>query len=225
MEPICFKLQAWKVWPHEAGAQQPSQLPTILRRRVSPLGQKALACALDLPDLDKARLILSSRYGEFSRTLSLLQSIVKREDVSPADFTLSVHHALLGLLSIFKNNQQGHTAIAAGSESFCYGLLEAISCLKENPDEPVVFIHFDEPPPPPFDVFQKPIEPPLALALSLSTKSDADDIQVTYELSTSVTEQSTSHARDFLTFLSHQDTSSTSQSADRLWRWSRHASS
>ncbi len=104
----------------------------LLRRRVSPLGQHALRAVWGLPESETARLVFASRHGEFGRTLSILDALVSDEGVSPADFTLSVHHALAGLLSIVRKNRQGHTAVAAGSESFFFGLLDALLCLNER---------------------------------------------------------------------------------------------
>jgi len=89
--------------------------------------------------------------------------------VSPADFTLSVHHALVGLLSIAQGNRNGHIAVAAGPESFGFGFLEAVSCLQERPAEPVIFLYYDEPLPPPYDQFDSKEARPLAVALSLSS--------------------------------------------------------
>jgi len=46
-----------------------------------------------------------------------MEGLVAGEGVSPAEFTLSVHHALVGLLSIAQSNRRGHTALAAGQRA------------------------------------------------------------------------------------------------------------
>ena len=100
--------------PSDAAGTPPSDpVPLLLRRRVSAIGQQALRAAWGLPAAAEARLIFASRHGEFSRTLSILDALANDQPVSPADFTLSVHHALAGLLSIAQRNRLGHTAIAA----------------------------------------------------------------------------------------------------------------
>jgi Beta-ketoacyl synthase, N-terminal domain len=104
--------------------------PPILRRRVTSVGQLALRAAYCLEQpADEPRVILCSRHGEFSRTLGLIQTVAAGEATSPAEFTLSVHHGLAGLLSIAHRNMAGHTAIAAGPDTFGCGMLEALGCL------------------------------------------------------------------------------------------------
>lgn len=98
----------------------------------------------------------------------MLETIVAREDVSPAEFSLAVHHALVGLLSIARGNRRGHTAVAAGPESFCFGFLEAVSCLAETPAVPVLLMHYDEPLPAPFAGCCGAETAPLALVVALT---------------------------------------------------------
>src|SRR5262245_46592170 len=100
---------AWRAWAGVAAgaaAAPPSQPPLLLRRRVTTIGKAALRCVWGLPDSAGARLVFASRHGEFSRTLSILDALTAGEGVSPADFTLSVHHALAGLLSIATENRK-----------------------------------------------------------------------------------------------------------------------
>lgn len=142
-------------------------VPVALRRRVAPLGQQALRLAWGLPETAASRLVLASRHGDFTRTLGLLTALAADEPLSPAEFSLSVHHALIGLLSIATENRGGHTAVAAGPDSFAYGLLEAAACLRDQPDQPVTLIYCDQPLPPPFDPFSAG-EEPLAVVLTLA---------------------------------------------------------
>jgi len=223
MEPIGFRLRAWESWKSDHSAEKAGTIPALLRRRITPLGRQALSAAWALPEIANARFILSSRYGEFSRTLSLLESVTSGNDLSPADFTLSVHHALIGLLSIVHGNRRGHTAVAAGRESFCFGLLEAIACLKENPDELVVLIHFEEPLSGPFTVFNEPDEWPIALALAISATGEGELLQLNIEASPLDERPSTSHAQNFLDFIISGSMESLSNGEYRQWRWKRHA--
>ncbi len=171
--PLSFGIDAWAAWlPGRdallAGGNLPEKapVPSALRRRISANGKKALEAAWTvLPRQGSApRLILSSRHGEYERTFRLLREIATSGEVSPADFSLSVHHALIGLLSIATRNTAGHTAIAAGTDSFGFALLEAISCMKED-RTPVLLMHFDESLPPDYDLAE---EPTVAMALLLS---------------------------------------------------------
>ena len=123
----------------------------MLRRRISTIGQMAFRASYALSEQRTARFIFCSRHGESDRTLRILQSLAAKEPISPADFSLSVHNALAGLLSIAWGNTAGHTAISAGADSFGYGLLEAVACLKEGPSDPVMLVYFDDLLPQPYD--------------------------------------------------------------------------
>jgi hypothetical protein len=223
MKPIGFCLLGWESWPSDHGAEKAKATPPLLRRRVTPIGQQALSAAWHLPETAGARLILSSRHGEFSRTAALLEAVTNKSDLSPADFTLSVHHALIGLLSIVHENCRGHTAVASGKESFCFGLLEAIACLKENPNELVVLVHFDDLLPGAFAEFNEAGERPVALALALSAAGGGEAIRIDFQPTPADEKPSASHARDFLDFLTGGFTEGLSAGEQRQWRWARHA--
>ena len=146
--------EAWRIWANavtddrsaDVGYAPSGDLTMMLRRRATSVGRSALGAAMGLPRVGEARYILSSRHGELNRTVSILKCLADAEPVSPADFSMSVHNGLAGLLSIATKNTNGHSAVSAGPESFCYGLLEAAACLAEKPDEPVILIHYDERP-------------------------------------------------------------------------------
>lgn len=221
--------EAWRHWAAGQAAaasvdteRQP--LPLLLRRRVSPLGQGALRAAWTLPDSRTSRIILSSRHGEFGRTLSILDGLVTTGDVSPADFTLSVHHALVGLLSIAAANHQGHTAIAAGSESFGLGFIEALACLDECPAEPVTLLYYDEELPSPFSDFDEPTHhAPLAVALTLAMDGPGAMLGFTTLSRPSGAAEGSTQALDFLRFLLTEK-EELSWSGERFrWQWRRHA--
>src|SRR5580658_10067559 len=91
-------------WPSRDDAVRCGQsrpaVPVLLRRRITPIGQAVLRAAWSLPGLERARFVFASRHGEFNRTLTMLEAMADDEGPSPADFSLSVHNALPGLLSI-----------------------------------------------------------------------------------------------------------------------------
>jgi hypothetical protein len=196
-------------------------VPLLLRRRVSQLGQQALRAAWSSPHSLSSRLIFASRHGEFSRTLSILEALTDDEPVSPADFTLSVHHALAGLLSIARANRQGHTAIAAGHDSFGFGMLEALACLTEKPSEPVVLVYYDEPLPSPFSDFDGGDTDHLALALTLETTGRGRPLSLAVSPRKTQDAISTTPAEDFLRFMLSDDASANSQGERHVWHWGR----
>jgi hypothetical protein len=194
--------------------------PMLLRRRVSPLGREALRTAWALPEAQNSRVIVSSRHGEFGRTLSLLETMAAGVEVSPADFTLSVHHALAGLLSIACTNRQGHTAIAAGPESFCFGLLEAVATLAGKPADPVVLLHYDEALPEPFARFDDTPAPFEVLALVLAAEGEGFSLAITPADGEKAA--ATSAAAEFIAFLRDGDAAEGVFRGERCkWHWRR----
>jgi beta-ketoacyl synthase-like protein len=225
--------RAWLEWagagcatPTLCGIVRPPALPMMLRRRATPLGQKILMAALALGETAQtSRYILASRHGEFSRQLGILDALASAELPSPADFTMSVHHALAGLLSIHTGNTQGHTAIAAGADTFGMALLEAVACLQEAPGAPVLLIYGDELLPPPYDVYDEAdTAEPLVAAFALTSPSPRETRIVTEITNDSRAGGGTGcTARDFLRFLLSGAGEARSTSERITWSWRRAA--
>lgn len=221
--------EQWRAWAcgmdHEpAASSQPSAaVPSLLRRRVTPIGQQALRAAYRLAG-PGTRYVFCSRHGEFKRTLVLLETIARRDPTSPAEFSLSVHNALPGLLSIATQNHAGHTAVAGGPDSFGLGFLEALGCLFERPDETVLLVYFDESLPAPYIELPETEGPGIVLALLLAAAGcTAGDLVVSAEpvANVSHTRQTDRHALDFIRFfLSNQD-EHVHHGARMVWRWAR----
>lgn len=237
MTDLQFHLQSWQAWTPgreghaawlawagadetDAGDVDSTPVPLMLRRRVGTLGQQALKAAWGLPGSADCRYVFASRHGEFDRTLSILQGLAAGDGVAPADFMLSVHHALAGLLSIAQKNRRGHTAVAAGDETFGAGLLEAAICLSENPDEPVLLVYYDEPLPAPFyDLATMPPEP-IAVVLLLTADGPGEGLMLRTSPSEGAT-PSKEIALDFLKFLLSGASDLTAEGERLSWQWSR----
>jgi hypothetical protein len=186
--------------PDEAGGA--GVMPKMLRRRLGPMGQMAIAAIDAMAPLPPARYLFCSRHGEFHRSLGLLDAIARRQPVSPAEFSMSVHNALVGLLSIATKDMAGHTAIAAGKDSLAWGLVEAASCLAADPAQPVLLIYHDEDLPPPYAGFNAPGGATLALAVLLGASGGGETIDMTAERADGDPAASTvKQALDLLRFL------------------------
>ena len=96
-------------------------------------------------DIRNCRVIFSSRHGNIERTLKLLGQIARAEIPSPADFSMSVHNALVGVASINWGITQSHSAISAGNDSFIAALTEALTQLADDPRHPVAIVYIDLP--------------------------------------------------------------------------------
>ncbi|KAF0221456.1 MAG: hypothetical protein FD176_3165 [Rhodospirillaceae bacterium] len=229
---VCVRVAAWAAWDGHAdvlavgGMVPPARpaLPALLRRRVSPLGRKALQAAWAILPADcQPRLILASRHGEYARTFELLTSLSESAEVSPAEFSLAVHHALAGLLSIATGNRQGHSAVAAGADSFGYGLLEA-ACFVAEQATPALLFYFDEALPPIYAPISDDDGPafPLALAALLVPQSWPAARVIHMHMESGDGQPGQCPARAFLSVL-EQDGEAVAQGGRHAWRWSHAA--
>jgi hypothetical protein len=203
-------------------SENPAPVPTLLKRRVGAIGRLALEAAWQLGPDEAGHFVFSSRHGEYGRTLSLLKELASEHAVSPADFSLSVHNALAGLLSIASGNRNGLTAIAAGRDSFGYGLLEAAALLAEQPSRPVHLVHFDEPLSDLYTGVADLDDGHVAVALSV-TASDGTSPRFEIETAAAPPEAVPSRclAEDVLRFLAGPDQSAAIRGDRMMWRLRR----
>ncbi len=145
----------------------------MLRRRLSPLARAALHvandCASDLPTVP---VVYASRHGELTRTVELLRSLAREEALSPTTFSLSVLNSAAGAFSIARGDPAPAIALAAGTETLGWGLLDAACRAQLNPQQPTLFIYADGAAPPPLGPLKEDPEQPYALAVLLDAKSD-----------------------------------------------------
>jgi Beta-ketoacyl synthase, N-terminal domain len=223
--------QEWMCWLR--GEQAPPDsappgvpLPSSFRRRITPIGQMAFRAALSIGQRAQARFIFCSRHGEFRRTKTLLEALARREEPSPAEFSLAVHNALAGILSIEWKNSAGHSALAAGADSFGFGLLEAAACLAARPAEPVLLVYFDEGLHEEYAELREADETGLALALLLTSgPSGGADVLLSFASRPrrSPPRPATEQALDFLRFLLSDETERIFSGGSIEWRWHRDA--
>jgi len=220
----------WRAWARatDAGSGDPGArpvaVPMMVRRRTTALGQKMIASALACGETAlTGRYVLASRHGEFSRCLSMLKSLAAHELPSPAEFSMAVHNGLAGLLSIHLGNTRGHTALAAGLDTFGFGLIEAAAHLVEEPSEPVLLFFGDEPLPGEYDVFGKDdVDLPFVVALALRAPAAGDDCILFDAVPRSAgARPSTAAPADFLRFLLSGAQSAVSEGARMTWSWRR----
>lgn len=95
--------------------------------------------------------IFASRHGELSRTMNIVNSIIAGMEVSPTDFSHSVHSTALGLFSIFMKNRAASTQVVAGEDTFGAALIETALHLARYPQRPALLVFCDEPLPAPLE--------------------------------------------------------------------------
>jgi Beta-ketoacyl synthase, N-terminal domain len=221
---------AWHAWAGapardaEASGTPGVAIPMMLRRRATPFGQRIVGSAGACGDaLRRARYVLASRHGEFGRMIGILRALDAGELPSPAEFSMVVHHALTGLLSIGAGNTRGHTALAAGLDSFGFGLMEAVSCLVERPHEPVLLLYGDEQLPGEYAIFgEDDVGLPVVVAVALRAPQ-ADEDAIVFEASprTELGMPNSCAAAAFLRFLITTAPAAAAAGCRMDWRWSR----
>jgi hypothetical protein len=178
----------------------------------------AIACTSALPV--KPCCIFASRHGELGRTVKIIDSIVKLQDVSPTDFSLSVFNTALGLYSIFTENKAPSTMVVGGEDTFGSALIEAMTYLRRFPDLPVLLVYFDEPLPEPLQCMENPPGPIFSIALLLSAKGEPN-VEVDFAYNRCRVSDGKNPGLEFLRFyLSGVEESSVTTERTR-WHWRR----
>lgn len=164
--------EQWRDWyacpalPESADVQPDvSFLPPMQRRRLSPLARMVFHVAWPLAD-KRARqpVVFSSRHGETPRNLALLTQLGLGEALSPTHFSLSVHNAVIGLWSMFRNDTSEMTALAAATEGLELAVMEGALLLQEGAASVLVVVAEENQP----DVYLPWIDDvPFAHALAL----------------------------------------------------------
>lgn len=198
----------WQLW---AEGQMPesisdelniSDVPAMLRRRLSHLGKMAIACANDTEQSIPHRpSLFCSRHGELARSVDLLSNLAQGELLSPTHFSLSVHNAVGGMLSINKKDPSNITAIAAAENMVPTALLEASLIMQEQSCDEILCVIYDDLMP---EVYAKQTSIPdhaYALALVLSNKPSTIALDLSIEEASNTSPAIEPQALTFLRFL------------------------
>ncbi|RDX36976.1 hypothetical protein DZA50_02890 [Kangiella sp. HD9-110m-PIT-SAG07] len=208
------------------------QIPPIKRRRLNGLSKMAMHTSLNCleslkSNSDEVITVFASQHGELNRTISIISDIINSQDVSPKDFSLSVHNSSLGLFSIFNNNTQPGTSIAAGSNTFGFALLESYNLLKRFPNKKVLLTCFDLKVEPPFDSFLNRVEPSYSLSLLLSIDDNLAqhgyNISFSFQRSEVPLQASMPLPLAFLQFLHSNAPSEQLKSNNTYWEFAKNA--
>ena len=129
---------AWSAGAHDPEATKPQglALDRVNRRRAGALGRAiadASAQAIEESGVDASTIatVVGSAIGEAAAMISLLEQMWRtKEPLSPAAFTVSVHNASSGLLSISCKNRGYANSLAADEDTPAMALLEAIGLVR-----------------------------------------------------------------------------------------------
>jgi hypothetical protein len=183
---------AWRAWAahpealeHE-GRPEVAFLPALLRRRCSTLTRIMLAAGFgccEAADRAEVRTVFASRHGNINQSISLFERLSKRQPLSPARFSHTVHNAQAGLYSIAAENRLPSSSIAAQDDTFACGFVEALAHLQREPERAVLLVMADIP----LDATFSPLveEPVAAYGLGLLLANDGDGQAITFSSSAS----------------------------------------
>lgn len=151
----------WTFWRGETredvAAAKGIELPRSVKRRLNHLGRSVgnVAAGLVLEDQQDALVVFASRYGDAERSVGILQEIAANEPISPMQFSLSVHNAIAGVLSIGWKNTEMQSVISAGAQTFEMGITEAYSLSLAFPQKGILLVYADFPLPEIFGNFEE----------------------------------------------------------------------
>ena len=216
---------AWCAQPHElefsSETADVSFLPALQRRRLSPLARMAFHVGWPLAEMMPAQpLVFCSRHGETPRNLQLLTNLAQQEDLSPTHFSLSVHNAVAGLWSIFRNDTSEMTSIAGVEDGLEHALVEAQLLLAAGSPSVLLIIAEDQQP----SAYLPWIDDvPFAYALALQVVPGQ---QWQLELSSlntdsAIESKSWPHALQLLPLLMGAKQRLELRVANRQWKWQR----
>ena len=159
----------------EVPEQSHSSLSAMSLRRLTPLGKNAFKMLDKCTITENISWVVSCRHGDSDRMVSLLKSLANREILSPSDFSLSVHNAIIGVFSISTKNKNSHTALSAGELSFEAGLIEAYALQKERGGT-IGYIYYDKPLPPPYEGHIEGDSPEICFVIILTKEEEPKNI-------------------------------------------------
>lgn len=156
-------------WPTDLTPVPATLIKPMARRRMSSLSKLAMQTALQISVEESIDyIIFSSRHGELTRTVKLIEDIMSGEDASPMAFSQSVHNTAAGLFTISTGRATPVTSIAAVESTAHHAFIEASIYLQENPEHHVLVVDFDEPLPNPYQQYEKQNYQGVAFAALLS---------------------------------------------------------
>lgn len=211
-------------WPEALTSAPVDLIKPMMRRRMSSLSKLALQAALQISVEEPIHyIIFASRHGELTRTVKLIEDIMKGEDASPMAFSQSVHNTAAGLFTISANRPTPVTSLAAVESTLHHALIEGAIYLHENPSHRVLIVDFDEPLPVQYEKYEtqaqqaKPYQG-YAFATILST---GDDVQLSWLRNTTDVTPLLTQSLSIIDYLLQDKKICTINDQRMSWSWSR----
>ena len=81
----------------------------------------------------RLRTVFASRHGSVNESIEMIEQIARRERLSPATFSHTVHNAQAGLYCIAAQNRSASCSLAGRTDTFACGWLEVLAHLDAIP--------------------------------------------------------------------------------------------
>jgi hypothetical protein len=191
----------WQAWTAETEPDV-SFLPPLLRRRCGRLTRMMLHVAFRVggpDDLATVPVVFASRYGDMAGTITLLQALARREPLTAAGFSHSVHNAPPGLFSIAAKNRGMASAVAAAGDTFGGAFLEAVAAMHRGGHDRALLVVADDALPDVFARYQE--EPAGAYAVALALGPEGTRLRFEPGVGTAPAPTAAPHALEFVRWL------------------------
>jgi hypothetical protein len=116
--------------------------------------------------------VFASRHGSVNESIEMIEQVCRRERLSPAQFSHTVHNAQAGLFCIAAQNRAASCSLAGRADTFACGWLEVLTHLERDPASPVLFVMADVELAPRFAALVEEPEASYALALLIAREGD-----------------------------------------------------
>ena len=179
--------EAWQAWAKapvplaREGVPDAKFLPAMLRRRCTPLTRTVLSAAyacVDADELPRLRSVFASRHGSINESIGLLENVVRREKLSPATFSHTVHNAQAGLFSIAAGNREASSSLSGQEDTWASAWIDALAFLERDPEAPVLVVIGDVPLADTFAPLVDEPAVPYAFACRLASAGDGPGIEL-----------------------------------------------
>ncbi len=102
-----------------------SFLPPLIRRKLGSLDKFAISAMESVYSKEIEEIVFASKAGEVDRLNKIISQYKEMNEVSPAQFSASVHNYPVGFFTLYKKINIPYFALAAGDKTFENGLIEA----------------------------------------------------------------------------------------------------
>lgn len=131
MNKLCFYVKDFCYLKTEDEIEL-SFIPALMRRKLSKIDKFALSSMKQVYTKNIEEIVFASKSGEVERLDKIIQQYQELDEVSPAQFSGSVHNYPVGFFCLLNKINIPYYALSSGSETFQSGLVKSVLSDKNN---------------------------------------------------------------------------------------------